>query len=111
MLVGVTDAHFSIGTLAAQERSHLPGVPPRDVQFEPIRASTLAPRGGEATEMVVGSRRANKRQPDGGPYGGAYGFYGGGYLYGPMYLGAPTKERPPKQERKRNKSRRSRRKH
>src|ERR1700730_10196348 len=33
MLVGVTDAHFSMGTLAAQAESHLLGVPPRDVQF------------------------------------------------------------------------------
>lgn len=110
MIVGVTDAEFSIGTLAKKGWSHLPGVPPSDVQFEPIRATSLVPRGGEKTKMFIGKKRREGK--DAGSYGGAYGFYGGGYMYGPMSLDAPVnKESSPKQERKRHKSRRSRRKH
>jgi hypothetical protein len=110
MIVGVTDAEFSIGTLAKKGWSHLPGVPPSDVQFEPIRPTSLVPRGGEKTKMFIGKKRGGGK--DAGSYGGAYGFYGGGYMYGPMSLDAPVnKESSPKQERKRHKSRRSRRKH
>jgi hypothetical protein len=104
MLVGITNAKFSGGKSAKTRSLEFSKTVPEDFRFEPIRPSSLLPRGATGSKLFISKMRGRKHAREAGPYAGPYWSYGG-YMYSPTAPSTPALRRrlkEPKRTKKRS---------